>query len=71
MGDPAYDATQHLLNCTERLRADPESTIARLADLLGVDRDRVHLWTFARMAAGPHDDVRDARWLPLARRLAP
>ena len=71
MGDPAYDATQHLLNCTERLRADPESTIARYADLLGVDRDRVRLWTFARIAAGPHDDVRDARWLPLARRLAP
>jgi streptomycin 6-kinase len=26
IGDPAYDATQHLLNCVERLRADPLGT---------------------------------------------
>ena len=34
IGDRAYDATQHLLNCPARLRADPRGTIRRLADLL-------------------------------------
>ena len=50
-GDPAYDATQHLLNCKERLRSKPISTIGRFADLLGVDPERVRLWTFARLAS--------------------
>jgi streptomycin 6-kinase len=49
-GDPAYDATQHLLNCEARLRAAPLATIGRFADLLDVDRERVRLWTFARLA---------------------
>ena len=40
-GDPAYDATQHLLNCKERLYSKPISTISRFADLLGVDREHV------------------------------
>ena len=53
IGDPAYDATQHLLNCGARLRSDPIETIRRFADLLGVDRDRLRLWMFARAAAGP------------------
>jgi streptomycin 6-kinase len=56
IGDPAYDATQHLLNCRTRLTSDPEGTISRFADLLGVDRDRVRLWTFARLAAEPRDE---------------
>jgi streptomycin 6-kinase len=55
VGDPAYDATQHLFNCGTRLRADPDGTISRFADLLGVDRERVRLWTFARAAAEPRD----------------
>jgi len=55
IGDPAYDATQHLFNCGARLRADPDGTISRFADLLGVDRERVRLWTFARAAAEPRD----------------
>ena len=59
LGDPAYDATQHLLNCKERLRADPSGTIRRFADLLGVDEDRVRLWVFARAAAEPRDDWND------------
>jgi streptomycin 6-kinase len=50
-GDPAYDATQHLLNCQERLRANPATTIGHFSDLLGVDSERVRLWTFARLAA--------------------
>ncbi len=59
VGDPAYDATQHLLNCDARLRSDPDGTIGRIADLLAVDRERVRLWTFARAAAGPRGDWSD------------
>jgi streptomycin 6-kinase len=53
VGAPAYDATQHLLNCRERLRRDPLGTIRRFADLLEVDSERVRLWLFARLGAGP------------------
>ncbi|HXH40640.1 MAG TPA: aminoglycoside phosphotransferase family protein [Thermoanaerobaculia bacterium] len=34
VGDAAYDATQHLLNCRGRLFSDPGTTIRRFADLL-------------------------------------
>ncbi len=47
-GDPAYDVVQHLLNCDERLRADPRGLACRMADLAGLDEDRVLLWLFAR-----------------------
>src|SRR5262249_57356806 len=50
VGDPAYDATQHLLNCEERLLAAPLATVRRFAGLLEVDPERVRLWTFARAA---------------------
>ena len=70
-GDPAFDATQHLLNCRARLRSDPERTISRPADLLGVDRERVRLWTFARVAAEPRDNWRDDESAALARAIAP
>jgi streptomycin 6-kinase len=69
VGDPAYDATQHLLNCEARLRADPAATIRRFADLLEVDDERVRLWLFARVAAESRD-VWDDDSLALARRLA-
>ncbi len=55
IGDPAYDATQHLLNCRARLHRDPAGTIRRFADLLDVDSDRVRLWTLARAAAEPRE----------------
>src|SRR5882762_8282629 len=71
VGDPAYDATQHLFNCGARLRSDPDGTIRRLADLLGVDRERVRLWTFARAAAEPRDDWRHDDSMALARAIAP
>lgn len=71
VGDPAYDATQHLLNGQTRLRSDPAGTIERFADLLGVDRERVRLWTFARLAAAPRDHWHDDWSLDVARRLAP
>lgn len=50
LGDPAYDATQHLLNCTERLLAQPGRTILKFAELLDVSAERIALWTFARIA---------------------
>jgi streptomycin 6-kinase len=70
IGDPAYDATQHLFNCAERLRSDPKGTIHRLADLLDLDYERVRLWTFARAAAEPRDDWSDGESLAIARALA-
>lgn len=71
VGDPAYDATQHLFNCSARLRSDPDGTIWSFADLLGVDRERVRLWTFARAAAGPRDNWSNGDLVALARAIAP
>ncbi len=71
VGDPAYDATQHLFNCGGRLRSDPDGTIRRFADLLGVDHERVRLWTFARAAAESRDDWKDDDSMALARAIAP
>jgi streptomycin 6-kinase len=71
VGDPAYDGTQHLFNCTHRMQLHPIKTINRFADLLGVDNERLRLWTFARAAAEPRDDWNDGRWLELARAIAP
>lgn len=71
VGDPAYDATQHLLNCRERLRLDPDRTIRSFADLAGLEYERVRLWTFARAAAEPRDDWGDNDLSSLARSLAP
>lgn len=59
VGDPAYDATQHLLNCRSRLRTDGYATMRRFADLLEVDFDRMRQWTFARFAAEPRDEWDD------------
>ena len=68
VGDPAYDATQHLLNCEERMRKAPLATIERFADLLEVDDERVRSWLFARAAAENRDDWNDA-WTRFARAL--
>ena len=69
VGDPAYDLTQHLLDNEVRLTADPRAFVSRLADLAGVDPDRVTAWLFARL-------VVEAGWWPydvaaLARTLRP
>lgn len=75
VGDPAYDATQHLFNCLDRLQADPEGTIERYAGLLEVDPERVRLWTFARAAVmSASDEFSESevdRWTSLARIVAP
>jgi streptomycin 6-kinase len=70
VGDPAYDATQHLLNCHGRVSADPLGMVARFADLMNVDADRVRRWLFARLSAGPRDDWTDDRWLGVAKIIA-
>ena len=70
VGDPAYDATQHLLNCRVRLRLDPDRTIRNFADLAGIEHERVRLWVFARAAAEPHN-WRNDNFASLARSLAP
>jgi len=71
VGDPAYDGTQHLFNCSTRLQSHPDETIRRLADLLGVDCERLRLWTFARAAAEPRDDWSSRERMDLARAIAP
>jgi streptomycin 6-kinase len=71
VGDPAFDATQHLFNCSARLRSDPEGTIRSFADRLGVDHERVRLWTFARAAAEPRDDWSNGDLVALARAIGP
>jgi streptomycin 6-kinase len=71
VGDPAYDATQHLFNCRARLRSDAEETIRRFADLLEVDHERLRLWLFARAAAEPRGKWNDDASEALARALAP
>jgi streptomycin 6-kinase len=48
VGDPTYDVLQHMLNCGQRLHADPRSLVRRLAGLLELDADRLLLWLFAR-----------------------
>jgi streptomycin 6-kinase len=68
VGDPAYDATQHLLNCEARMQQAPHDTIARFADLLEVDGQRVRSWMFARAAAECREHWSDD-WTQLARRL--
>jgi len=59
VGDRAFDATQHLLNCRSRLRLEPYPTMRRMADLCEVDYDRLRLWTFARLAAEPRSNWDD------------
>jgi streptomycin 6-kinase len=71
VGDPAYDATQHLLNCDARMRSDPMGTIRRFADLLEVDHERIRLWMFARAAAGPRQEWKENQSTALARAIAP
>jgi len=48
VGDPTYDPLQHMLNCEERLHADPAGLAGRMADLLGLDPLRLRRWLFAR-----------------------
>jgi streptomycin 6-kinase len=71
VGDPAYDATQHLFNCETRLCLDPNGMIRRFAGLLELNHERVRLWMFARAAAEPRDDWHGGWLTDLARAIAP
>jgi streptomycin 6-kinase len=71
IGDPAYDVTQHLFNCSERLRSDPIGLIHRMGDLLDVDYERIRLWTFARIAVDPPDDWSYEDCIAITRTTAP
>ena len=63
VGDPAYDVLQHMLNCSGRLAADPDTLARRMADLAGLDGGRVRQWLFAR-------SVQESIGSPLMRRVA-
>lgn len=68
VGDPTFDVVQHLLNCEERLTADPQALVKSMAELVDLDADRLLRWLFARCV------VESADWPvlgALARRLAP
>jgi streptomycin 6-kinase len=56
VGDPAYDAVQHLLNCPGRIRADPHGLVKRLARLLDLDPERLRLWLLARCVLESPDE---------------
>jgi streptomycin 6-kinase len=68
VGDPTYDALQHLLNCDDRLHADPIGLVRLISRLLELDTERLELWLFARcVEESPH-------WpglADIARRVAP
>ncbi len=48
VGDPAYDILQHLINCEDRLRVDPDTLLGTMTALTGLDPERCRLWLFAR-----------------------
>ncbi|HCL30077.1 MAG TPA: hypothetical protein DIC52_16775 [Candidatus Latescibacteria bacterium] len=70
VGDPAYDATQHLFNCRPRLQAQPLDVMGRFADLLQVDGERLRKWVFARGTVDPGTEE-DADFLSFLRAIAP
>jgi len=68
VGDPAYDVLQHMLNCEDRLAADPAALAARMAGLAGVDVARARQWLFARAV---QESICSPLMREVARRLAP
>ena len=68
VGDPAYDVLQHMLNCEDRLAADPAGLTARMAGLAGVDAARARQWLFARSV---QESVGSPLMHQVARTLAP
>jgi streptomycin 6-kinase len=68
VGDVTFDPVQHMLNCEERLRADPAGLTQRMAALLDLDAGRVSLWLYARCV----QESPDQPWLyDVAKRVAP
>lgn len=71
VGDPTYDALQHMLNCLDRLNADPEGLVGRMAYLLDLDPARLRLWLFARLVVESSWPSGRPEAASLASRLAP
>lgn len=72
VGDPAYDAAQHMLNCLERVEADPYAVCQRMARLLDVEAERVTTWLFARCVETAFgDDPWSQRARTIAAQIAP
>lgn len=69
IGDPAYDVTQHLLNCKPRMMADPNRIVERMSRLVRLNPERVGMWIFARAAAEPRD-IWDEESMLVARALS-
>jgi streptomycin 6-kinase len=68
VGDPAYDLLQHMLNCEDRLAADPAALADRMAALAGIDAGRARQWLFARCV---QESVGWPLMQQVARQLAP
>jgi streptomycin 6-kinase len=68
IGDRAYDVLQHLLNCPDRLAADPAGLAGTMAELTSLDRARVVTWLFARCV---QESPAWPELAPVAERLAP
>ncbi len=68
VGDQAYDALQHMLNCEDRLATDPLGLARRMADLLGLEGERVAQWLFARCV---QESIGDPSLRTVAAALAP
>jgi streptomycin 6-kinase len=68
VGDPTFDALQHMLNCEERLTADPAGFADRMAGLLGLDPERLLRWLFARCV---QESIDQPALREVAARLAP
>ena len=68
LGDPACDVLQHMLNCEDRLAADPAGLAARMAGLAGLEAARVRHWLFARSV---QESVGSPLMRQVARALAP
>lgn len=48
LGDPTYDALQHMLNHPDRPATDPRGLVKRMAGLLDLEPSRLRDWLFAR-----------------------
>jgi streptomycin 6-kinase len=68
VGDPTYDVLQHMLNSDARLHSDPHGLVRRMAELCGLDADRLLLWLFARCVQESSDEPSLEE---VARRVAP
>ncbi len=68
VGDPGYDILQYLINCRDRLRADPDALLGTMTALTDLDPVRSRLWLFARCV---QESVRMPWLAEVARKLEP